>query len=117
MTTTGSEILVNGKMPEKDFVAQALKNSYWLREETERLLKVKPWITPVVVFTNAFVKFGPPVKGVRVVNKKYLIQTLQSGQGDTSNAATIWTNRERLANHLTGQEPDPTQPVEKPTML
>ena len=64
MTSLHIEFLVNGKMPEKDFVAQALKNSYWLREETERLLKVKPWITPVVVFTKAFVIFGPPVKGV-----------------------------------------------------
>lgn len=72
VTTTESEILVNGKMPEKDFAGQALKNSYWLREETERLLKVKPWITPVVVFTNAFVKFGKPVKGVRVINRKFL---------------------------------------------
>jgi hypothetical protein len=117
ITTIDSEILVNGKMPEKDFVAQALKNSYWLREEIESLLKVKPWITPVVVFTNTFVKFGPPVKGVLVVNKKYLLQKLQSGQGDTSNAAAIWTNRELMANHLTGQEPLPVQPIPKPAMF
>jgi hypothetical protein len=63
VTTTDSEILVNGKLPEKDFVAQALKNSYWLREEIERLLQVKPWVTPLVVFTNAFVKFGRRSKG------------------------------------------------------
>jgi ssDNA-binding Zn-finger/Zn-ribbon topoisomerase 1 len=98
-------------------VTQALKNSYWLRDQTERLLKVKPWITQVLVFTNAFVKFGSPVKGVRVVNKKYLLQTLFNGQGDASNAATIWANRERLANHLTGQEPASVQPIERPAMF
>ncbi len=75
VSTTGRKILVNGREPEIDFVAQAFKNSYWLRNEMERLLKVKPWITPVVVFTNAFVKFGRPVKGVRVVNCKFLLQT------------------------------------------
>jgi len=53
-------------------------------------------------------KFGPPVKGVLVLTKKYLLQT---GQGDTSNATNIWTNRERLANHLTGKEPTPVQPI------
>ncbi len=37
-----SEILANGQALEKDFVAQALKNSYWLWDETEDLLKVKP---------------------------------------------------------------------------
>ena len=56
-------------------------------------------------------KFGPPVKGVLVLNKKYLLQTVQTGQGDTSNATNIWTNRERLANHLTGKEPTPVQPI------
>jgi len=68
-------------------------------------------------FYKAFVKFGSPVKGVRVVNKKFLLQTLQFGQGDPTNASTIWTNREQLANHLTGQEPATVQPVGKPAML
>ncbi len=40
--TTESKILANGQALEKDFVAQALKNSYWLWDETEDLLKVKP---------------------------------------------------------------------------
>jgi hypothetical protein len=78
---------------------------------------VKPWITPVVVFTNSFVEFGPSVKGVRVVNKKYLLQTLQARLGDPSNAAAIWANREQLANHLTGQESAPVQPTARPAMF
>jgi ssDNA-binding Zn-finger/Zn-ribbon topoisomerase 1 len=52
-----------------------------------------------------------------VINKKHLRQTLQSGQGDTLNAATIWENRERLAYHLTGHEPAPVQPIEGPAMF
>lgn len=109
VTTTESNILVNGKKPEKDFVAQALKNSYWLRDETERVLQIKPWITPVVVFTNGFVEPGRPVKGVRAMNKKFLLQMLQTGRADSANAAIIWTNREKLADDLTGVIHSPAQ--------
>ncbi len=102
MTTTNSEFLVNGQQPEKVFVTQTLKNNCWLRDETERLLKVKPWITPVVVFTKAFVKFGKPVKGIRVINRKFLLQTLQTEHGDALSVALIWANREMLIGRLTG---------------
>ncbi len=81
---------------------KALKNSYWLRGETERLLKVKPWNTPVVVFTKAFVKFGKPVKRIRVINRKFLLQTLQTKRGDALSVTLIWANRERLIGRLTG---------------
>jgi hypothetical protein len=60
-------------------------------------------------FYQGFVKFGPPVKGVRVVNEKYLLQTLQSRQGDTSISAIIWTNRERLEpSDWAGTDASPT---------
>ncbi len=107
VTTTESEILVNGQAPEKDFVAQTLKNSYWLRDETERLLKLKPWITPVVVFTKALVKFGEPVKGIRVSSRKILLQRLQAERGDTSSTSAIWANLERLVDLLTGDRRRP----------
>ncbi len=115
VTTTDSEILVNGQQSEKDFVAQTLKNRYWLRDVTERLLKVKPWITPVVVFTKAFVKFGKPVKGIRVINRKFLLQTLQTERGDVSSATAIWTNRGRLVDLLTGKTPPPAPVSENET--
>ncbi len=107
VTTIENEILVNRQPPEKDFVAQALKNSYWLRDETERLLKLKPWITPVVVFTKALVKFGEPVKGIRVSSRKILLQRLQAERGDTSSTSAIWANLERLVDLLTGDRRRP----------
>ncbi len=117
MTTTESEILVNKQPPKNDFVAQTLKTSYRLRDETERLLKVRPWITPVVVSTKAFVKFGKPVKGVRVINRRFLLQTKQFERGDTSSAAVIWTNRERLVDLLTGKTPSRVPDPENKTRL
>ena len=73
----GETLLVNGKLPEKDFIAQALRNSYWLRDEISQIVGDKPWITPILVFTNAFVPPTRPVKGVSIINKKYLLNFLQ----------------------------------------
>ena len=71
-------ILVNGKTPEKDFIAQSLRNTYWLRDEIGSISGTVPWVSAVLVFTNAFVPHMKPIKGVRVVNKKYLLKTIKA---------------------------------------
>jgi len=100
---SGDKILVNGKIPEKDFVMQALRNSYWVREQIETLLQVKPWITPILVFTNAFVPFGKPVKGVRVTNSKFLLEIIQDTVSRSSVITKIWENRNEIICLLTGE--------------
>lgn len=107
VTTTDSEILVNGKQPEKNFIAQTLQNSYWLREKIGRLIHIQPWITPVVVFTNAFVPFAQPVKNVRTVNSKYLLNLLQEQSGDIEQNRIIWTYHEQIARLLCGNDEAP----------
>ncbi len=94
--------LVNGKPPEKDFIAQALKNTYWLRDEIEKVIGSKIWITPVVVFTNAFVQAGKPIKGVHVVNKKFLPGILQRQARPTSELRQTWDSREQINKRLNG---------------
>lgn len=96
-------LLVNGKPPEKDFIAQALRNTYWLRDEIEKITGSKIWIAPVVVFTNAFVPASKPIKGVLVINKKFLLSVLQRQARSSSNLAAVWEVREQLAKHL-GEE-------------
>ncbi len=68
VTLQDNKILLNGQVTEKDFIKQALSNSYWVKEQVKAVTGLSPWITPVVVFTNAFVEYGPPIKGVRVMN-------------------------------------------------
>lgn len=99
---SGGTLLVNGSVPEKNFIAQALQNSYWLREKLGQLTGQKQWITPVVVFTNAFVTRTKPVKGVHVINKKYLLQVLGGARQKSSSAAQIWDMRVRIAGELLG---------------
>jgi hypothetical protein len=93
-------LLVNGKLPEKDFIAQALKNTYWLRDEIEKVVGRKVWITPVVVFTNAFVPADKPIKGVYVVNKKFLLGLLKRQARMTNDFQNIWNSREELKERL-----------------
>lgn len=64
-----SKIRVNGKLPEKDFIAQTLRNTYWLVEELQTMTGVRPWVTSLIVFTNAFVVRSQPIKGITVTNK------------------------------------------------
>lgn len=93
-------ILVNGELPEKDFIAQALRNSYWLRDEISQIVGSKPWITPIIVFTNAFVSPTRPIKGVRIVNKKYLLNTLYKTGNPNSTNAQMWDQKETIENRL-----------------
>jgi hypothetical protein len=96
----GETILVNGKLPEKDFIAQALRNSYWLREEVSQFTGSKPWITPILVFANAYISPTRPVKGVIILNKKYLLDLLQRENRSNAKITRVWEQREAISKHL-----------------
>lgn len=71
-------IYINGHLPEKDFISQTLKNTYWLREKITEITGIKAWVFPIIVFTNAFVPFSKPIKGINIVNRKFLLQKITS---------------------------------------
>ena len=100
VTVENGELLVNGYLPEKNFIAQTLNNTYWLRDQVTQLTGIKPWITPLIVFTNAFVHFSPPVKGIRVINKKYLVSTIERGKSGNAGNLMIWEAREKIEKGL-----------------
>ncbi len=52
-------------------------------------------------------KLGKPVKGIRVINRKFLFHMLQTERRDVSSSSAIRTNRGRLVDHLTGKMPLP----------
>ena len=100
VTSSGDTLLVNGKLPEKDFISQALRNSYWLRDKVNEIINFKPWITPIIVFTNAFVPPTKPIKGVVVINKKYLNSFLQKLSKPSASTKSIWEKKEKISNCL-----------------
>jgi hypothetical protein len=88
---------VNGK----DFIAQALNNTYWLKEKIGNTMNAQVWISPVLVFTNAFVERTVPIKGVTIINKKFLLNILQRSNAKGRNSA-LWENREKILETLCG---------------
>jgi hypothetical protein len=99
VSVANGRLLVNGHEPEKDFIAQTLKNTYWLRDRIRNAINVEVWITPVLVFTNAFVERAAPVKGVTIINKKYLLGVLQRPNPKARNSL-VWERRKEISEAL-----------------
>jgi len=57
----GKDLLINGHSPEKDFAKQAWRGCYRLRE----ILDAD--VTPILLFSEAFVEGRITVRGVRVL--------------------------------------------------
>jgi len=96
----GNDLLVNGKPPEKNFIGQTLKNTYWLKERVGNIIGSQPWITPILVFTNAFVPYSQPIKNIHVINKRYLVSTVTKiGKRDATNIR-IWEQKEKISDGL-----------------
>lgn len=96
-------IYLNGHATEKDFVAQTIKNTYWLRDQVKEILAVNVWVRPIIVFTNAFVPFGAPIKGITVINKKFLISTINKLSDAGSGNNTLWDKKDLLFSRLKSQ--------------
>jgi hypothetical protein len=82
-TITGStegKLMRSGKPLEKHFINQALSQAFWLREELSKH-GIQVFVNGVVVFTRAFVKVYKPIKGIRVLNKKWLVEHIQNNDG------------------------------------
>jgi hypothetical protein len=95
-------LLLNGRRPPKDMIAQCVRNTYSLKETIETAFGQAIWVQPILVFTNAFVYSGKPIKGVRVINKKYLVENIRSHSTKVEQESWLWGRRgeidELLAN-------------------
>lgn len=100
VTQVEGRLLVNGHDPEKDFINQCLRNTYWVRDKVESVIGTKPWVTPLLVFTNAFVRGNLTIKGVGVLNKKYLLTAIQGKQTRHSENQVIWEEREEIEHRF-----------------
>jgi hypothetical protein len=99
VSVNSGHLLINGHDPEKDFIAQALNNTYWVRDQIRSLLGAEVWISPLIVFTNAFVERSSPVKGVTIINKKFLLNLVR-GPNSKAQSLAAWENREKILKTL-----------------
>jgi hypothetical protein len=91
----GDQLLLNGHAFEKDIVGQCQKNVIWIRKKVEGRLHLNAWITGVLVFTNAFVEFGNPIKKVHYMNKKFLVPFIQRTNAGSPAGLKLWETRVR----------------------
>lgn len=102
VTVRNNTLLLNNHLPEKDFIKQTVSNAFWLRETVTKVIGEAPWITPVIVFTNAFVKANAPVKGVTMINKRFLLPLLQRNGRPNAVNVKVWAAREDVRRRLVG---------------
>lgn len=88
VTAEGDKLLLNGSPPEKDFINQAWSQTYQLREYLKRNTGKEYQVKPILCFTSAFVQIRQAVKGVTVINAKFLNELL-SRQSQTLQADEV----------------------------
>jgi hypothetical protein len=98
VSVEGDMLLVNGHPPvEKDLLAQSWRNAYWVHDLLQNTLAVEIFPVPLLVFAHAFVSAPCPVKGVRVLNKRLLLQTILKGpHADLPIARVIEVLRQKM---------------------
>jgi hypothetical protein len=96
----GNDLLVNGRPPEKNFIGQTLKNTYWLKERVGNIIGSQPWITSILVFTNAFVPYSKSIKNIHIINKRYLLNTISHNGKTNYNNNRVWELKDKINENL-----------------
>lgn len=73
VTSGDGVLLLNGRVPERDAIKQSWRGSYRIQEI------VGHKVTPLLVFTNAFVQRRLLVRGVRVLPSRWLVAEVLKG--------------------------------------
>ena len=94
---SNGQLIVNGHVPEMNYIAQALRNAGWLKDQIRNALhlNVELQVTPIVLFTNAEVEEAQPIKGVVIINWQYLPAILHR-QNHRAINSSIWECREKI---------------------
>jgi hypothetical protein len=98
VSVVDAKLRLNGKLPDKDFVSNSLMNTYWVIEEIRTLTGIDPSIRPLIVFTNASVSTGRPLKGIPITDKRSLLDAIT--HGGEAMESSLWAAREKMAAHF-----------------
>jgi Nuclease-related domain len=96
VTIENSTLRINGKLTTKNLIRQCLNNLFDLQEAVQESTGIKVWISAILVFTNAFVESGKPIKGIRIVNQKYLSRTIHEQDRERGGNTTLWQKADDL---------------------
>jgi hypothetical protein len=96
----GDRIFKDSKPLEKDFIKQCLHNMGTLRKILYEVTGKEIWVIQFLVFTNAFVTPAKPIKGVTVINAKFLCQAIKENNRKNRGNPDIWEKRDLLTTRL-----------------
>ena len=92
----GSNLLRNGRPLEKDFVRQTLGNALTLGKHLGAYAQRQVWVTGILCFTRGFVQVRGAIKGVQVINVKWLSNSIESGSSNAELSDWLWEHFETL---------------------
>jgi hypothetical protein len=97
-------VLVDGNLPDRDYVQQALDNAVWLKDQIGALLGEKPYVTAVLHFPNAYVNVRESIRDVIVASGSFLPRVLTTLPRSTSQSEMLWTHRTEIRDKLVGPD-------------
>jgi len=101
----GDELLLNGEIMLGDPILQTLRNAMWLKDKVGEIFGDKPYVTAILLFTNAYVNARKPVRNVMISRPQFLHRVLNSS-GSTKLGARIWANRKALEQAIAPLQED-----------
>lgn len=100
----GEMLLLDGTPMERDPIQQALREAIWVKERIGDVLGQRPYVTAVVLFTQAYVNVRKRIRDVDVASIRFLDRVLTTLPSTASQSGSIWRNREAMAAALTQAE-------------
>jgi hypothetical protein len=110
VTLEKQTLLINGQPPEKDFIKQAVGNTYWLKEELDHVTGEDTWVNTIIVFTNANVPKLYVVRNIVITNQRFLTKNLSLIDRNPT-TVNLWPHVEQIKASLQGRAiPVPPMP-------
>jgi hypothetical protein len=102
VTIKGKQILINGKLPEKDYLGQCLNDIKDLASKIKMVTNKNFWITTIIAF-NAYVVNPTTINHIYVTYSKELVSYIQRTARWERGTPDLWAKAEKL-NEMFGQE-------------
>ena len=112
ITQQDGQLRRDGQPLEKNFIGQAHRNVYWLKEFLKARSGFEPkWIHAAIVFSNAYVEKHLEIKGVAVMNARFLSEWIRRQSGDPQAGAMFWPEIKKLKVELPSPAPNHLAPL------
>jgi hypothetical protein len=101
----GETLLLDGKPFERDPVQQALREAMWVKERLGEVVGQKPYVTAVVLFTDAYVNVRERIRDVNIASLGFLDRILTTVPSATLQRESLWKKRQAILAALAQAQP------------